>query len=92
MRTWPVDACMLIASVCCLPSPRATGQGIQFHKVLICELMWLERTGTWMFLALSLSSKGITPLVLLWGKQNAEQESFVWDELVKKEERKSVTA
>ena len=31
-------------------------------------------------------------MVLLWGKQNAEQESFVWDELVKKEERKSVTA
>ena len=34
---------MLIASVCCLPSPRVTGRGIQFHKVLICELMWLER-------------------------------------------------
>ena len=48
--------------------------------------------GTWMFLALSLSSKGITPLAFLWGKQNAEQESFVWDELVKKQECKSVTA
>lgn len=39
---WNVNAGVLIACVCCLSSPIATGQGITFYGVLICELVPLE--------------------------------------------------